>query len=63
MKQILVVQLQADQFYWARRRLAADMRSEPTALEIVKISTVFGRAGVLDSGDLWLGRAFRPFGL
>lgn len=45
MKQISIDQLQANQFYWARRKeLGRALVSEPSDIEIIKISTVFGTA-------------------
>ena len=43
MKQISVEQLQANHFYWARRKLTrVAPASEAFDLEIIKISTMFG---------------------
>ena len=45
MKQIAIEQLQANQFYWARRRqLGGTPIGEPRELEIIRISTIFGSA-------------------
>jgi len=42
MKQITIEQLQANQFYWARRKQA--LGAPIPELEIIRISTVFGMA-------------------
>jgi hypothetical protein len=45
MKQISIEQLQANAFYWARRKPTHNLQIlEPVDLEVVRISTVFGSA-------------------
>lgn len=45
MKQISIEQLQANHFYWARRRqLAGAPIGEASELEVIRISTIFGSA-------------------
>lgn len=45
MKHISIDQLQANHFYWARRKPAGGFTlSEQLDLEIIKVSTVFGTA-------------------
>ena len=45
MKQISIEQLQANHFYWARRRQPAGTPiGEPPEFEVIRISTIFGSA-------------------
>jgi hypothetical protein len=45
MKQISIEQLQANHFYWARRRQSAGAPiGEAPELEVIRISTIFGSA-------------------